>query len=76
MQLPGSTAIQCYCPANGKLLGRVNPTTADGIDRAVAKAQEAQTQWSKTTFSQRRLVLKTLLKSVRRSNPRLYGNGD
>jgi acyl-CoA reductase-like NAD-dependent aldehyde dehydrogenase len=46
------------------LLGRVNPATPDGIDRAIIKAQEAQLAWAKTTFSQRRRVLKTILKYV------------
>ncbi|SLM40490.1 aldh-like protein [Lasallia pustulata] len=64
IKLPGSSAIQCYCPANGRLLGRVNPTTADGIDRAIAKAKEAQVEWAKTTFSQRRKVLQTMLKYI------------
>lgn len=61
-QVPGSSAIQCYCPANGTLLGRVNPATPDGIDRAIIRAREAQRSWAKTTFSQRRRVLKTMLK--------------
>jgi acyl-CoA reductase-like NAD-dependent aldehyde dehydrogenase len=40
----------------------VNPSTPAGIDRAIAKAKEAQIEWAKTTFKQRRKVLKTLLK--------------
>lgn len=40
--------------------GVVNPFTPDGIDRTVAKANRAQTG-AKTTFKQRRRVLKTLL---------------
>ena len=65
MQTPGSSAIQCYCPANGQLLGLVNPATPDGIDRAIAKAKHAQSEWAKTTFKQRRRVLQTLLKCVK-----------
>ena len=42
----------------------MNPSTPDGIDRAIAKAKEAQKQWAKTTFKQRRMVLKTMLKYV------------
>ena len=61
-QSPGSSAIQCYCPANGRSLGLVNPATPDGINRAVARATEAQVQWAKTSFGQRRRVLRTLLK--------------
>ncbi|KAI9838868.1 MAG: hypothetical protein M1819_004075 [Sarea resinae] len=64
LKVSGSSAIQCYCPATGQLLGRVNPATPDGIDRAIAKAQEAQVKWAKTEFWQRRKVLQTLLKYI------------
>nr|OQO18817.1 hypothetical protein B0A51_12603 [Rachicladosporium sp. CCFEE 5018] len=63
-QIFGSTAIQCYSPATGQLLGLVNPSTPDGIDRAVAKAAKAQTEWAQTTFAQRRQVLRSLLNFV------------
>lgn len=61
IKVSGSTAIQCYAPATGQFLALVNPTTPDGIDRVVSKAAAAQLQWAKTTFAQRRQVLKTLL---------------
>ncbi|KAL8714964.1 MAG: hypothetical protein Q9225_006472 [Loekoesia sp. 1 TL-2023] len=64
IKTPGSSAIQCYNPATGQLLGYVNPATPDGIDRAVAKAAEAQKAWAKTTFKQRRRVLRTMLKFI------------
>ncbi|KAL9578480.1 MAG: hypothetical protein Q9212_005689 [Teloschistes hypoglaucus] len=64
IKIPGSSAIQCYNPANGQSLGLVNPATPDGIDRAVSKATEAQQAWAKTTFSQRRKVLRTMLKHI------------
>jgi len=38
----------------------VNPTTPDGIDRAIEKAQTAQEKWAKTTFAQRRQVLRCI----------------
>jgi len=63
-QWSGSSAIQCYAPATGQLLGLVNPVTPNGIDRAVSKATEAQPAWAQTTFTQRRRVLKTLLTFV------------
>jgi acyl-CoA reductase-like NAD-dependent aldehyde dehydrogenase len=43
-------------------LGIVNPVTADGIDRIVAKASKAQEEWAKSSFAERRQVLKSLLK--------------
>lgn len=64
IKVSGSTAIQCYAPATGQLLGLVNPTTPDGIDRVISKAAAAQRPWARTTFAQRRRVLKTLLKFV------------
>ena len=62
IKVSGSTAIQCYAPATGQFLGLINPTTADGIDRIIAKASAAQPDWATTSFSQRRKVLRTLLK--------------
>ncbi|KAH6618840.1 Aldehyde/histidinol dehydrogenase [Boeremia exigua] len=64
LKVSGSSLIQCYAPATGEALGRVNPSTADDIDRAIAKAKEAQVQWAKTTFAERRKVLKTMLKFI------------
>lgn len=63
-QVAGSELIQCYAPATGESLGRVLPTTKDGIDRAIASAKKAQVEWAKTSFSERRKVLKTMLKFV------------
>ncbi|KAK3699707.1 Meiotic Sister-Chromatid recombination aldehyde dehydrogenase [Vermiconidia calcicola] len=62
IKVEGSTAIQCYAPATGQFFGLVNPTTQDGIDRVIEKASKAQVEWAKTSFTQRRRVLKTLLK--------------
>ncbi|KAF1997864.1 aldehyde dehydrogenase [Amniculicola lignicola CBS 123094] len=64
LKVSGSQLIQCYAPATGEILGRVNPSTVDGIDRAIAKAKDAQVEWAKTSFAQRRKVLKTMLKFV------------
>ncbi|KAH0538220.1 hypothetical protein FGG08_005189 [Glutinoglossum americanum] len=64
LKAPGTTLIQCYCPANGKLLGTVNPASTTAIDRAIAKAQEAQVEWAKTGFAQRRRVLQSLLRHI------------
>ncbi|KAH7409485.1 putative aldehyde dehydrogenase-like protein C21C3 [Cadophora sp. MPI-SDFR-AT-0126] len=64
IKAPGSTAIQCYAPATGEFLGLVNPTTPEGIDRAIEKAQTAQEKWKNTTFAQRRQVLRCLLQHI------------
>ncbi|KAF7191341.1 putative aldehyde dehydrogenase-like protein [Pseudocercospora fuligena] len=64
IKVPGSTAIQAYCPATGEYLGLVNPSTPDKIDRLISRASDAQKPWSRTSFAQRRQVLKTLLKYI------------
>ena len=61
IKVPGSSAIQCYAPATGQFLGLVDPVTAEGIDRCIASAAEAQREWAKTTFAQRKAVLRSLL---------------
>ncbi|KAF7448950.1 PutA NAD-dependent aldehyde dehydrogenase [Pyrenophora tritici-repentis] len=64
LKVSGSHLIQCYAPATGEALGRVNPSTADGIDRAIEKAKAAQVKWAETSFLQRRKVLRTMLKFI------------
>ncbi|KAK7974085.1 hypothetical protein PG989_015933 [Apiospora arundinis] len=64
IKVSGSSAVRCYAPATGQLLGLVNPSTPAGIDRAIDAAAAAQAKWAKTTFAQRRAVLKTLLQHV------------
>ena len=82
-KVPGSSDIQCYCPATGASLGRIAPATEADIDEAVMRAKEAQVEWAKTTFAQRRKVLRTMLKCVSSWAPtrhplglsQLYGQG-
>ncbi|KAK0733627.1 Aldehyde/histidinol dehydrogenase, partial [Lasiosphaeria miniovina] len=64
IKVSGSTAIQCYAPATGQFLGLVNPSTPNAIDRAIEQAQEAQTAWAKTSFRDRRAVLRSILQHV------------
>jgi acyl-CoA reductase-like NAD-dependent aldehyde dehydrogenase len=64
IKISGSSAIQCYAPATGRVLGLVNPSTKDAIDRAVDAAEKAQAEWSKTTFLQRKQVLQSLMRYV------------
>ncbi|KAH9864748.1 hypothetical protein IAQ61_008693 [Plenodomus lingam] len=63
-EVSGSSLIQCYAPATGEALGRISPSTTAGIDRAIAKAENAQQTWAQTSFVQRRRVLKTMLKFI------------
>ncbi|KAI3327032.1 ALDH-like protein [Xylariaceae sp. AK1471] len=64
IKAPGTTAIQCYAPATGQFLGFVNPSTPAGLDRAIAQAATAQEKWAKTSFAERRSVLRSLLQHV------------
>ncbi|KAK5943866.1 Meiotic Sister-Chromatid recombination aldehyde dehydrogenase [Knufia obscura] len=54
------------CPADGRPLTKepITPATPSDIDRAIARAAEAQKDWAKTTFTERRKVLNTLLRFV------------
>jgi len=64
MQVSGSSLIQCYAPATGEALGCINPSTTAGIDRAIATAEKAQQTWARTSFIQRRRVLRTMLQFI------------
>ncbi|KAJ5758845.1 hypothetical protein N7520_006001 [Penicillium odoratum] len=57
--------IMSYCPADGRVLGNgIRPATVDEVDESVRAAKLAQREWVKTTFAERRKVLRTLLKYV------------
>jgi len=54
-----------YCPADGRVLGDgIKPATVEDVDACVRAAKAAQREWAKTTFAERRKVLRTLLKYV------------
>ena len=54
-----------YCPADGRVLGNgIKPATVDDVNEAVRAAGAAQREWAKSTFAERRQVLRTLLKYV------------
>lgn len=58
--------IHPRCPADGRPLTSepVVPATTVDIDDAIARAAQAQKKWAKTTFTQRRTFLNTLLQHV------------
>lgn len=57
--------IMSYCPADGRVLGNgTKPATVDDVNEAVRMAGAAQREWAKSTFPERRQVLRTLLKYV------------
>jgi acyl-CoA reductase-like NAD-dependent aldehyde dehydrogenase len=54
-----------YCPADGRVLGNgIKPATVEDVNKAVRVAKAAQPEWAKTTFVERRKVLRSLLKYV------------
>jgi acyl-CoA reductase-like NAD-dependent aldehyde dehydrogenase len=55
--------INCECPADGRSLGYHIPSKTADIDAAIERAAIAQRTWS-PTFSQRRHLLKTLLRHI------------
>lgn len=56
-----------YCPADGRVLGNgIKPATVEDANEVVRIAKDAQPEWAKTTFAERRKVLRTLLKYVYR----------
>lgn len=57
----GTSDIQCYAPATGQFLGYVTPSTSEDIDRVIEKAHVAQKKWARTTFTQRRQVLRSMM---------------
>jgi len=56
--------IQCFDPSTGMRLGEVKAMTVEEVGERVEVAKEAQREWSKTTFKQRRLVLRTIQKYI------------
>ena len=55
------THIECIDPATRERLGLVRVDTAGDVEAAVARAQAAQKQWRKTSFEERREVLRKLM---------------
>lgn len=54
-----------YCPADGRVLGNgIKPATVEDVNQVVRVAKAAQPEWAKTTFAERRKVLRTLLQYV------------
>lgn len=69
--VPASThSIHAQNPATGDSLGHVRAHTPDDVPALVAKARKAQESWSKSTFHQRRQLMRTL------SNYILYNQRD
>ena len=56
--------IQCFDPSTNQYLGQVPAMTKDDVHALCERAAKAQKTWAKTTFAQRRQVLRTIQKYV------------
>lgn len=56
--------IQCFDPSTGQYLGQVKAMNAHDVHEACVKAAAAQKEWAKTSFAERRRVLRTLQRYV------------
>lgn len=56
--------LNCYDPSTRQFLGQVKNMTAEEVHEILVKAKKAQEEWSKTTFAERRMVLRTIQKYI------------
>jgi hypothetical protein len=56
--------LNCYDPSTKQLLGQAKNMTPEEVNDILVKAKQAQVEWSKTTFAQRRMVLRTIQKYI------------
>lgn len=56
--------LQCYDPATAQHLGSVPIVPAQEVVRRIAAAKAAQKEWAKSSFEERRHVLRILLKYI------------
>jgi len=56
--------IQCFDPSTLQKLGEVKAMTAEEVNEACAKAAVAQKKWAKTSFAERRKVMRTMQKYI------------
>ncbi|GBC03455.1 hypothetical protein RclHR1_05130007 [Rhizophagus clarus] len=56
--------ITCYDPATGQFLATIRAHTEDDVKEALKKAQNAQQKWVKTSFSERKRVLNSLMNFI------------
>lgn len=65
LSLPGRPGkIQCYSPATMQYLGEVNVTSGKEVESIVMTARSAQQIWAKTSWHERRRVLRMMKDAV------------
>jgi acyl-CoA reductase-like NAD-dependent aldehyde dehydrogenase len=62
--LSSTNVIECFEPATHEPLGKVPVDGPDAVREAVARARVAQARWGKSTFEERRKLLKRILAHV------------
>lgn len=56
--------IRCFNPSTGHLLGTVPVDSAEKVTEVVSAARKAQVKWARTSFEERRLVVRKIAKAV------------
>jgi len=64
IDIKNTNTIPCHDPSTGKYLGCVPNMTAEEVHELCEKASAAQQMWCKTTYAQRRQVLRTIQRYV------------
>ena len=59
---PPENVVKCWDPATFDDLGEVPVTTPKEVSEMVKRAEKAQIEWAKSSWAQRRRLMKTLLK--------------
>lgn len=60
----GAALIECANPATGERLGAVPAASPEEVPAAIARARAAQAAWARSTFAQRRAVLRHVLEHI------------
>ena len=61
---PDFSIVKCWDPSTLTYLGGVRADTKDSVELKIRKCRAAQETWSKSTFAQRRQLMKTMLRFV------------
>lgn len=59
---PGTKEIPCYDPSTMQSLGTVPAATPADVARAITECRAASKEWARSSFAQRRALMRVLLK--------------
>lgn len=63
-QTTGGDVVRCYDPSTGRMLGTALAASDADVVARVARAREAQRTWARTSFAQRRKLLRILSRAT------------